>query len=113
MNDIFKFNCCCSDGDFEYVKEHLNKLLPSQIELGLCLASQNAHIEIISYILDSKKLNKKSRNFLDQLDEVFMSSFNTNKKSNKVTEYLIKERNYIPSDDILCWIYKNNIQFKM
>lgn len=107
----YLFNVACSDGNMDYVKEKITKLLPSELEFGLSLAAHDNHVDIVAYILDSNLLNKESKNSMTNIDNAFMSSLTLKGKPNDVTKYLLEQKGYIPKEDILFWIEENEIDF--
>lgn len=105
------FNNACADGDLEYVKNNIKNISHSQMDFGFRLAATYNHVDIVSFLLDSNELSVIASNCSTQEDNAFMSSFSLKRTSNKVTEYLLKQRKYIPTESILFWIEENNIKF--
>jgi len=105
------FNNACADGNFLSIQENMKKLTKEQMEFGFRLASCYDHVDIVSFFLESNLLSPIATNCSTQEDNAFMSSFSLKRKPNKVTKYLLEERNYIPPESILFWIEENNIKF--
>ena len=107
---VHMFNCACSDGNLNYIKENLEKIPLERRDFGFRLAVSNDRIDIVKYLLLPGMLNEKSDNCLTQEQNAFISAF-PGKKANSIVRYLIDERKYIPSIDDLCWLQDNDIYF--
>lgn len=107
----YLFNIACADGDLKYVKENFKKFKVQEIEFGFRLAANHDRLEIIKFFLNNNIFTENFNNCSTPEDNAFMSSLTLNNKPNKVTLYLLEERNYQPPESILLWIEKNEINF--
>ena len=107
------FNIACADGNFEYIKDNYKKFSTKELEFGFRLAATYDRLNIVKYFLENDLLEEIFDNCSSREDNAFMCSLTLSRKENNVTNYLLKERKYVPPETILWWIEENNINFKL
>lgn len=108
----YLFNIACADGDFEYIKNNIKNFSRKEIEFGFRLAANHDQLKIVKYFFEFDFLEETFDNCSTPEDNAFMSSLTLNNKPNKVTLYLLEERNYQPPESVLWWIKENKINYK-